>query len=258
MIPFLIVCPMVFLAGFVDAIAGGGGLISLPAFMIARVDPHLALGTNKLASSMGTAISTGRYVKNGYIKGKEMISTAVCASAAAIAGAAIGARISILVSEQIIKNMMIVVLPVVAFFALRNKNLGDVKPKEPLKPRASFLIAVLAAFLVGTYDGFYGPGTGTFLILILTGIGRMDVRKASGLTKVINLSSNLSALITCLISGTVIYPLGLAAGFFCIAGHYLGSGMVVHNGQKIVRPIILVVLGILFIKIVPDVMGSLI
>ena len=145
---------------------------------------------------------------------------------------------------------MILVLPVVAFYVMRNKNLGDVTVKEPLPDKAVFLIAVLAAFVIGGYDGFYGPGTGTFLILILTGAARMEVRKASALTKVINLSSNVAALVTFLMNGTVLFALGLVSGVFCIAGHYIGSGLVVHNGQKIVRPVILVVLTILFGKII--------
>lgn len=249
MISYLIVCPLVFLAGFVDAIAGGGGLISLPAYIIAGVPAHFALGTNKLASSMGTTVSTARYLKNGYIKGKDMIQIAVCASVVSLAGSSVGSSLALLVSEQVIKNLMVVVLPVVAFYVLRNKNLGSVTAGEPLSSKKTFAISVLAAFFVGGYDGFYGPGTGTFLILILTGAARMDVRKASALTKVINLSSNVAALATFLVNGTVNYPLGLAAGVFCIAGHYIGSGLVVHNGQRVVRPVVLLVLAVLFVKI---------
>lgn len=250
MIQYLIVCPLVFLAGFVDAIAGGGGLISLPAYIIAGVPAHFALGTNKLASAMGTVISTGRYLKNGYIRGNSMIRLAVCTVAASLAGSFIGSNLSLLVSEEILKHMMIVVLPVVAFYVMRNKNLGEDDGREQLPERTVFLIAVAAAFLIGGYDGFYGPGTGTFLILVLTGAARLDVRRASALTKVINLASNVAALVTFLVNGTVVYSLGLTAGLFCIAGHYIGSGLVVSNGRKIVRPVILIVLAILFVKII--------
>ncbi|MGL5436473.1 MAG: sulfite exporter TauE/SafE family protein [Lachnospiraceae bacterium] len=247
---YLIVCPLVFLAGFVDAIAGGGGLISLPAYIIAGVPTHYALGTNKLGSAMGTTISTARYLKNGYLQGRLMLKLAVFASAAALAGSVLGANLSLLVSEALLKNLMIVVLPVVAFYVLRNKTMGDEEVTGNISDRRMAITAVLAAFFIGGYDGFYGPGTGTFLILVLTGAARMGLRKASGLTKVINLSSNVAALITFLINGTVLYPLGLAAGVFCIAGHYIGSGMVVHNGKKIVRPVILIVLAILFMKVI--------
>lgn len=243
---YLIVCPLVFLAGLVDSIAGGGGLISLPAYFIAGVPPHMALGTNKLGSSMGTAISTLRFAKNGYIKGK----IAICAAIAAILGSSIGSNLSLLVSEHVIKNLMIVILPIVAFYVLRNKNMGENEQTGTLPERNMFLISILAAFLIGGYDGFYGPGTGTFLILVLTGAARMDIKTASGTTKVINLSSNVAALITFLINGKVQFLLGISAGLFCIAGHYIGSGLVVKNGQKIVRPVVLLVLAILFVKII--------
>lgn len=244
MIPYLIVCPLVFLAGLIDSIAGGGGLISLPAFMIAGVPPHMALGTNKLSSTMGTTVSTIRYGRNGFIRGK----LAVTASAAALIGSPIGANLSLLVSEKVIRNMMIVILPIVAYYVLRNKNMGEGEDIDTLPESQVLVIAVIAAFVIGIYDGFYGPGT--FLILILTGVAKMGIKKASGLTKVINLSSNIAALVTFVINGKVMYSLGLAAAAFCIMGHYLGSGMVVHNGQKIVRPIVLVVLAILFLKII--------
>lgn len=250
MIPYLIVCPLVFLAGFVDSIAGGGGLISLPAYILAGIPAHTAIATNKLASSMGTTISTGRYLKNGYLKGKKLIKIAICAGIAALIGSAIGSRLSLLASEKILKNLMIVVLPIVAFYVLRNKNMGDVKEKEPLSDSVTLLICTVSALIIGTYDGFYGPGTGTFLLLVLTGLARMNVRQASALTKVLNLTSNLAALLTFVLHGAVYYPLGLTAGVFCIAGHYVGSGLVVHNGQRIVRPVILVVLVLLFIKII--------
>lgn len=247
---YLIVCPLVFLAGFVDAIAGGGGLISLPAYMIAGVPVHLALGTNKISSAMGTSISTARYLKNGYLKGGMMIRLAVFASAASLAGSFIGASLSLLVNESTLEKLLIVILPVVAFYVLRNKSLGDEDRRKPVSDQIMALTAVLAAFFIGSYDGFYGPGTGTFLLLVLTGAAHMSLQKASGLTKVINLSSNIAALITFVVNQNVIYPLGLAAGLFCIAGNYIGSGLVVHNGRKIVRPVILVVLAILFLKII--------
>ncbi|MFT4104420.1 MAG: TSUP family transporter [Lacrimispora sp.] len=246
MYQYLIVCPLVFLAGFVDSIAGGGGLISLPAFLAAGIPPHLAIGTNKMSSTMGTVVSTARFAKSGYIKG--LLS--LIAAGFAIIGSTIGAHLSMLADERILKGMMLAALPVVAFYVLKNKNLGDNEEVNTLPKKKMYLITVTAAFLIGCYDGFYGPGTGTFLLLILTGLVKMDVRSASGTTKVINLSSNIAALVTFLINGKVLLPLGIASGIFCIAGHYLGSGMVVKNGLKVVRPVIMVVLLCLFVKII--------
>lgn len=250
MLQYMIVCPLVFLAGLVDSIAGGGGLISLPAYFLAGVPAHMALGTNKLGSAMGTTISTARYIKNGYLQGRILASMAAASAASALAGSTIGSRLSLLASENMIEHLMIVILPIVAFYVLKNKNMGDNEKTNTLPIRKVYLITIAAGFVVGMYDGFYGPGTGTFLLLILTGAARMNLRTASGITKVINLSSNIAALVTFLLSGNVIYPLGLAAGVFCIAGHYIGSGMVVSNGQKVVRPVVLIVLLILFVKII--------
>ena len=243
---YLIVCPLVFLAGFVDSIAGGGGLISLPAYLAAGVPPHLALGTNKMGSTMGTVISTARFAKSGFIKWKLSLFAAACA----IVGSIFGSNFSLLASEKFLKGMMLFALPVVAFYVLKNKDMGDNKDTGSLPEKKMLAVSMAAALLIGTYDGFYGPGTGTFLLLVLTGAAKMDLRTASGTTKVVNLSSNIAALVTFLINGKVLLPLGVTAGVFCIAGHYIGSGLVVKSGRKIVRPVVLVVIMCLFVKIV--------
>ena len=250
MLQYLIVCPLVFLAGFVDSIAGGGGLISLPAYIIAGVPAHFAIGTNKLSSTLGTSISTWRYLKQGYLKGKQLILPVVCACFTALAGSYLGSSFSMMVSDTVLKHMMMVVLPIVAFYVLRNKNMGAETEQQALPVRAMLCISMAVAFVIGMYDGFYGPGTGTFLILIFMGLAHMTSMEAAAYTKIVNLSSNIASLVTFLVSGQVILPLGLAAAVFSIAGHYTGAGMVLKNGTKIIRPIILVVLALLFIKIV--------
>lgn len=243
-VSYLIVCPLVFLASFVDAIAGGGGLISLPAYLLAGVPIHNAIATNKLSSAAGTVISTARYCKNRYAD----VPLAVPSFLVALLGSFMGANLALITSDKVLKLMLIAVLPVVAFYVLKNKNM-EPKLKRQLTKRQKYAIVITASFVIGTYDGFYGPGTGTFLLLVLTGAARMDVRSASAQTKVINLSSNVAALVTFLINGNVVLPLGLASGVCSIAGHYIGSGLVVHDGQKIVRPVVLVVLAALFIKV---------
>lgn len=244
---FLIVCPMVFLAGFVDAIGGGGGLISLPAYFLAGVPVHHALATNKLSSATGTVISTIRICKNTIIRWK----LAVPAICLALLGSHIGTRLTMLVDEQILKHVLMVVLPVVAFFVLRKNSLVSEK-EERLSERREAVTTWIGAFLIGGYDGFYGPGTGTFMIIVLLGFAHMTSMEAAAYTKLVNLSSNIASLVTFLFGGQVVIVLGLAAGIFSIAGHYAGSGMVLKNGTKIIRPIILVVLALLFVKIIFD------
>ena len=243
-LPYLIICPLVGIAGFVDAIAGGGGLISLPAYLIAGVPVHTAIGTNKLSSSMGTAVSTFRYAREGFIPWRQSLLCVVFA----LAGSAAGARLTLLIPERGFTLAMLVVLPLTAWYVLRSSGLQV--EKAPFPFRKTLAISLPIALLAGAYDGFYGPGTGTFLILILTGAAKYDMKTAAGTTKAINLASNVAAMVTFIINGKVIYPLGLTAGLFCIAGNYIGSGMVLANGQKIVRPVVLIVLAILFVKVI--------
>ena len=120
---------------------------------------------------------------------------------------------------------------------------------EPFDTAHTMLIALLSALFIGMYDGFYGPGTGTFLLLMLTGAARMKLNNAAGITKVINLSSNIAALAVYMLNGSVLYPLALAAGVFSILGNYLGTKVFTQKGSKGVKPIIIIVLAIFFIKV---------
>lgn len=242
-ITFLLVCPMVFLAGLIDSIAGGGGLISLPAYMIAGVPPHYALGTNKLSSCIGTVASTARYIKNKSVNYRIGAVSVILA----LGGSFLGANAALMVKEEVIKNLLLFVLPFTAFFVLKNKKAED--NRKPLSERAAFIIACTASFAIAIYDGFYGPGTGTFLLLCYTSLARMDIKTASGNTKIVNLSSNIAALATFLLHGKLILVLGLTAAVFSIAGHYIGSGLVLKKGYKIVKPIMVLVLALLFVTL---------
>ena len=247
MIQFLIVCPMVFLAGFVDAIAGGGGLISLPAYLLAGVPMHQAIATNKLSSATGTTISTIRYCRNTKVDW----SIAGPAIVLSLIGSSIGAKLTMMMPESVLKVVLLVVLPVTAVFVFRKNALVE-KQSGSVSHRRMLLITWIAALAIGCYDGFYGPGTGTFLLLVMVGLAKMDMMQAAANTKLINLASNISALVAFLIGGKVVLTLGLAASVFSISGHYTGSSMVMKNGTKIVKPIILVVLVLLFLKVIFD------
>lgn len=244
---FLIVCPLVFLAGLVDSIGGGGGLISLPAYLFAGVPMHQAIATNKLSSSVGTVVSTVRLCRNTTVDW----GLALPAVILSLIGSFIGAKLTLLVSENILKVVLLIVLPIVAVFVFRKNALVE-KQSGTVSHRRMLVISWLSALLIGGYDGFYGPGTGTFLILLLVGCAKMDMMQAAANTKLINLASNLSALMAFLISGKVVMALGLAAAVFSVAGHYVGSTLVMKNGAKVVKPIILVVLALLFIKILTE------
>lgn len=250
MIEYLIVCPLVFLAGFVDAIAGGGWLISLPAYILAGIPVHFAIGTNKMSSSMGTVISTYRYAKNGYIK----LKLAVCSAICALIGSLFGATLSLKIDDYYLKMLMLIVLPVTAFYVLRKRDFQDDQYTETLIDLKTYIICMVIAFLIGAYDGFYGPGTGTFLILLLTGFANLSLNTAAGTTKAINLSSNIAGLVTFIINGKVFLTLGLIAGLFSIAGNYIGAGYFTKSGVKIARPVIITVLTVFFVRILFEIL----
>ena len=247
-ITFLIVCPLTFLGGFVDAVAGGGGLISLPAYMIAGLPVHNAIATNKLSSGMGTTIATYRLARLGYIPWRK---AALCIVMAVI-GSSTGAKLALMVDADLFKKLMLVIIPLTAIYVMRNKNMDE--PKEPLGDRQTVIRASIVALLIGVYDGFYGPGTGTFLILLLSGFAHISLKESNGIAKSINLTTNLSSLAVYLMNGKVIILLGLAGGLFGIVGNYIGVTFFKNKGAKAVRPLMIVVLVIFFIKILTEIL----
>lgn len=236
----------VFLASFVDGVAGGGGIISVPTYLIAGLPAHLALGTNKLSSCIGTAVSAGRFIKGGFVDWKLGVPSILLA----LAGAHLGTRLQLALDERYLKWLLLVVLPIVAVVVLRQRTFPEERGDMPEGRRAA--IVLTASLIVGAYDGFYGPGTGTFLILIYCNLGKMDLRTASGNVKLVNLASNIGALVTSFLSGKVFIVLGLIGAVASIAGHYIGSGMAIKNGAKIVKPVILVVLALLAVKVISE------
>lgn len=246
LLPFLIVCPLVFFAGLVDALAGGGGLISLPAYLIAGLPVHYAIGTNKLSSGMGTALATFRYARQGYIHWR----LGGCCAVLALVGSASGAKLALLIADDIFTLLMLIILPLTGLYLLRGKALKE--PGLPYSARKTTLISMGIALVIGVYDGFYGPGTGTFLILLLTGAAHLPLSSANGIAKVINLTTNLSALALFLVHGKVLLPLGLAAGAFSLLGNYLGTRCFDRGGARVVRPLMILVLGIFFCKVLGE------
>ena len=227
---FLIVCPMLFIAGLVDAIGGGGGLISLPAYLFAGLPIHYSIATNKLSSTVDFKLA---------------IPAVICA----ILGSSLGAQLSLRMSDRVMRNVLFVVLPVAAFFVL-NKDLFKDRGGAVEENRRTFIVAAAAAFIIGVYDGFYGPGTGTFLIIAFTVFAKMGITSANAQTKVINLTTNITSLTIFLLHGQVIIPLGIAAALCNMAGNYIGAGLAMNKGSKIVRPVILLDLGLLLFKII--------
>lgn len=245
LLQFLILCPLTLTAGYIDAVAGGGGLISLPAYLLIGLPPHSAIATNKLSSSFGTIFATLRYGREGYIEKK----LAFCCVPAALLGSRWGAQLSLLVPENVFRLLLILILPLVAWNVLRKKkNMDDGLPLAELPWQPTALRCTLIALVVGAYDGFYGPGTGTFLMLLLNGAARLELKTCAGTTKIINLSSNLAALFTFMAGGHVVFALGLAGALCSAVGNWLGAVSFGKKGAKLLRPLIILVLSLLFVK----------
>lgn len=242
---FLIVCPFLFLAGLIDAIGGGGGLISLPAYLIAGLPPHAAIATNKLSSTCGTTTATLRFIKNGLVNLKLAVPSVI----AAIIGSSFGANLSLLIKEEIMLYIMVAILPICAFLVLNKKLFHDGGENEITLDRRTYITATIAALVIGMYDGFYGPGTGTFLIIAFTVFAKISMKTANAQAKVINLTSNITSLIIFLINGEVLFSVGIVAAACNMLGGYIGAGLVMKNGAKIVKPSIIFVLILLALKV---------
>lgn len=242
---FFVVCPLVFLAGFVDAIGGGGGLISLPAYLLAGVPIHQAIATNKLSSACGTGLATLRFIKKGLVNWKLAGPTILLA----MLGSSLGANASMAMEEGIMEQVLIFVLPVSAFVVLNPRLFRDNENAELKLDTKTWITALVSSLVVGFYDGFYGPGTGTFLIIAFTVFAGLSLCSANAQAKIINLTTNLTSLTIFLLNGQVIFLLGIAAAVCNMIGGYLGAGLAISKGSRITRPVIILVLGLLLLKV---------
>lgn len=238
----------VFLASFMDAIAGGGGIISVPTYLLAfnGLPTYFALGTNKLSAGVGTVFSAARFIKNKCVNWR----LAVPSIALALAGASAGTWLQHHTPDTVLKYLLLVVLPVVAVFTLRTRSWPDVPGQISFVKQAA--IVWTASLIIGAYDGYYGPGTGTFLMLVFIRFGKLDTRTAAGNVKIVNLSSNIGSLFTAWTAGYVFWGVGLVAAVFSMAGHYIGAGLAIKNGSKVVRPTVVIVLILLTAKILSE------
>lgn len=243
---WLIVCPLVFLGGLIDAVAGGGGLITLPAYLLAGLPAHMASGTNKCGNAFGTFLSTSRFLKRGEVH----MPSAVAGAVGALIGAWIGARLNLIMPEQILYYIMLAVVPVMAVFLLLKRNFGQEDHSDTLGRVQLMAMAVGIGLVIGGYDGFFGPGAGTFLMLAFTGVCKFDLLTASGNTKLANSASNLASLVTFALAGKVMWSVGIPAALCGVAGNYVGSGLALKGGAKVIRPMFFVVLILLLARLV--------
>ncbi|MCL2169214.1 MAG: TSUP family transporter [Defluviitaleaceae bacterium] len=245
-IQIVILCALIFLGGFIDSIAGGGGLISLPAYVLTGVPMHSALASNKFSSTFGTAFSAWNFLRNGKVYVKAIPVSVVFA----LAGSAFGAYIALLTSDEVLRNLLLVMIPIIAVIVIVKRDFGKENRMDTLKTGTILTGAAIAAGVIGFYDGFFGPGTGTFLILIFTIFLRFDLVTANGNSKIINLSSNLGSMVTFIISGHIVFQLAVPAAVFGILGNVIGSRLAIKIGAKIIKPVLIGVLTLLLFTLI--------
>lgn len=248
---YVIVCPLVFLAGFVDSVAGGGGIIAIPAYLLAGLPAHLAAGTNKVVSGSGAIFSSVKYIRSGRVR----LRNAVFAAIGAIAGSAVGTALAAMLPEAALKMLLLLALPAAALFLVFRRDFGvEERAKAPVNRSQQFsdIISAGIGLLLGCYDGLIGPGTGTFMIMCFTAFLSMDLVTAAGCSRLANLASNLAAAAVWIISGQVLWTLALPAAVCSIAGNRCGARFALRGGSKRVRGMMFVVLALLFIKVLYD------
>lgn len=224
-----------FIAAFVDSVAGGGGLISLPAMLLTGLPLTVALGTNKLASTTGSLTSTISFMISGKVN-KRLVAWLFPIT---FIGAALGAYTVKQIPPQFLKPLVIVLLITVAVYTVFKKEWGETSTYSGLTHKMAVLSA-LTAFVLGFYDGFFGPGTGSFLLFAFLMIG-FDFVVAAGNAKVLNFASNIASLITFIMLDSVNYYYGLIAAVGMIAGALAGSQMAIRKGAACVRPLFIAI-----------------
>jgi hypothetical protein len=221
-------------AGFVDAIAGGGGLLTLPALLWAGLPPLEALGTNKLQGSFGTASATLHFARRGHIDWRALRP----AVAATFAGAVSGTLLVRQVDASALRVLLPALMIAFALYFLFSPRAGDL-PSHRRVGMGTFALGVGGG--VGFYDGFFGPGTGSFFALACVALLGYGLRQATAATKLLNFTSNAAALLVFAVGGHVLWPVGLAMAVGQSAGAWLGAHLVVRHGARLVRPLLVAV-----------------
>lgn len=228
----LILCPAGFLAALVDSIAGGGGLISVPAYLLAGVPPHLTLGTNKFSSTAASFTSSLKFARSGKVNFDIMKYIAPLT----LIGAVFGVTSVLKVDQNVLNTLVLVLIVCVGVYSMFSKSIG-VEDKYMGKTKRNIVIGAVLALSLGFYDGFFGPGTGSFLIFGLISIYGFDFVKASGNAKFLNFVSNITSLVMFGLHGQINYLLGIPVAICMIFGARIGTVLALNKGSKLIKPI---------------------
>ena len=203
---------------------------------------------NKFSAACGTTFATAQFFQKGAMN----IKVGLLAAAGSFVGSALGSHIVLLLSDEALRAMMLVILPIAAVLILWRRNLPDENRDDGALTAKKAVLALAIGLGIGLYDGIFGPGTGTFAIIAFTTLMGFDLRTAGGNAKVLNLASNYASLVTYLMNGLVVFSVGIPCAVSGIVGNLLGSHFALKNGAKFIRPMMLVVLVLLLGKLVSD------
>ena len=234
-----------FVAGFIDSIAGGGGLITVPAMLIAGIPPLQTLGTNKLQSLFGSSSATIAYARRGHVRVQDQWPMFIMA----VLGGGLGAVLATVVPGDVLKAIMPFLLVVIGLYFGFKPRLSDVDSHARITP---FLFGLTAVPLIGFYDGVFGPGTGSFFMLAFVALAGYGMLKATAHTKMLNFGSNVGAFLVFLLNGVILWKAGLLMGIGQFIGAQAGSRLAMRTGAKLIKPLLLITCFGLALKLMLD------
>ncbi|WP_024955356.1 TSUP family transporter [Sulfurospirillum arcachonense] len=234
-----------FLSGFVDSIAGGGGIISVPVLLASGMPPHIALATNKLQSSFGSFTASANYIKKGLVSIKDVYMGIIFT----FIGACLGTYSILLLNADLLSKIIPIMLVLIFLYTFFTPKIGKEDRHHILKPNLFYFIFGIS---LGFYDGFFGPGTGSFWTIAIVMLLGLNLKSATAQTKIMNFTSNVVSLGVFIIGGQVLWTVGILMGIGQILGAYTGSTLVVKKDVTFIRVFFLSIVGITILKLLYD------
>ena len=242
----LYLCPLLLLAGILDGIAGGGGIIALPAYLLTGMPVHSAYACNKLQSGLGTACSGAKYIHAGLAD----IRTALIALPFTVLGSMGATRLILSLDSQVVKLIIAVCIPVAAVLMFAKRRIRGSSRRRADFSLRTVLLCVFSGLILGAYDGLFGPGGGTVAMIVFSLLMNYDLRVGCGNGKIIIVVSNITAVIHYITGGYMIWHVALPCSAANMLGSYIGAALAVKKGEKIVTPAMAVVILVLLVQTV--------
>ncbi|MDI3548693.1 MAG: uncharacterized protein PWR10_2345 [Halanaerobiales bacterium] len=242
-----ILCIAGFIAAVFDSIAGGGGIITIPAFLALGIPPHFTLGTNKFAASWGSFTSTLTFLRSGKIY-LPLIKYIIPFT---FLGASLGVNTALRINQKYLQVIVLVMLAFVSIYTILKKDIGKDDSFEGLD-RKKIITGSVIGFILGFYDGFFGPGTGSFLLFAFAHFFGFNFTRSTANARILNFTSNFTSLLLFAINGKIIYALGIPMAISMVLGARLGSKIAIKQGGKIIKPIFVTMTLLVVIKLFFD------